>query len=167
MSETTVAVIEAVTSKEGATNGKPWRKFSVKTEDGFYSTFDKQVAEQAHALVGEKATIMWKPSGNEGQFRDIIAAKAAEDSTTPPDGIPSEPASKSDADWSEIGLRKTRCLLWAHYLSSPLAASIAATANEQPASARVYNFGAILIALAEADIYHRPPAEADEDGLPF
>jgi hypothetical protein len=153
VSETTVATIEKVESKEGATNGKPWRKFSVKA-DGFYSTFDKQVAEAAHGLVGQRAEIFWKPSGSNGQFRDILAVKAAGVATTQ-DGIPTTRAEDGTADWDIIGLRKTRCLLWAHYLSSPLAAATP-TGN-------VYQVGAHLITCAERDIYWREPATEEED----
>jgi hypothetical protein len=68
-------------------------------------------------------------------------------------------------DWDEIGLRKTRCLLWAHYLGSETAkAVIEATAEgKAEACARV---GARLVELAEFDIYHREPAVKDA-AIPF
>lgn len=166
MSETLVAVIESVTSKEGATNGKAWRKYTVKTADAFFSTFDKVVAEAAHNLAGQRAEIFWKPSGAEGQFKDILAAKAAGAGGTA-EGIPSEKTPDGDVDWSLIGLRKTRCLLWAHYIDSPLAAAIAAQEHgDKPPAHRVYDYGAALIALAERDIFWRAPATDDED-VPF
>lgn len=168
MSETTVAVIEKVTSKEGATNEKPWRKFTIKTEDGtFYSTFNKEVAAGAHALEGQRAEIEWKTSGDKGQFKDILAAKAAGAGPPTVDTIPTEKTPEGDADWSVIGLRKTRCVLWANFLLSPLAAQIAAQQNsEQPLDARVFAVGLALITMAEADIYQRPPA-TEADQVPF
>lgn len=168
MSETTVAVIEKVTSKEGATNGKAWRKFSVKTEDGtFFSTFDKAVAEAAHNLAGQRAEIFWKPSGDQGQFKDILGAKAAANGAPTTDTIPTEKTPEGDADWSVIGLRKTRCLLWANYLMSPLAAQIAAQdKGAQPLDARVFAVGRSLVTMAEADVYHRAPAN-ESDTVPF
>jgi hypothetical protein len=164
VSETTQAVIEKVTSKEGATNGRAWRKYSVKAGTDFYSTFDKAVAEQAHALTGKTAVITWEPSGSEGQYRDIIAAAPVNgfDGTD----IPTERDENGNADWDLIGLRKTRCLLWAHFIDSPMAAAIAAGAGDKPPAYRVHDFGAALVALAESDIYHRPPASAEE-ALPF
>lgn len=166
MSETTVAVIEAVTSKEGATNGKPWRKFTVKTESGdFYSTFDKAVAENAHGLMGQRAELFWKPSGSEGQFKDILGAKAAGAAVTP-DGIPSARTETGAPDWDAVGLRKTRCLLWAHFLQSPLALELAKDDGQKPRAHRLYDFGVAIISLAERDIYWRDPAAAEED-IPF
>lgn len=166
MSEQTVAVIEKVTAKEGATNGKPWKKFSVKTEDGFYSTFDKAVAEAAHGLSGQRVELFWKPSGAEGQFKDLLGVKLATDGGLQPGAIPSDTTPDGERDWSQIGLRKTRCLLWAHYLDSPLAAHVAARDGEKPPADRVYDFGKTLLALAERDIYWREPATDDTD-IPF
>jgi hypothetical protein len=166
VSQTAVAVIEAVTVKEGATNGKAWKKFSVKTEDGtYYSTFDSEIATQAKAFIGQRADIFWKPSGNENQFRDILGAKAAEGFDS--GALPSAQKENGAADWDLIGLRKTRCLLWAKYLSSPLAVEAAkSTAGEKPTAHRVYDFGVAVIELAERDIYWREPAASDTD-IPF
>jgi hypothetical protein len=162
---TTTAVIESVTSKEGAKDGKPWRKFTVKTEDGtFYSTFKKEVAEAAHALEGQRAEITWKPSGNENQFKDITAAKAATNGGTA-EGIPTEKTASGDVDWDLIGLRKTRCLLWANYLQSSLAVAAANKGGAAPAQT-VYQFGVELIRFAERDIFWREPATEDAD-IPF
>lgn len=155
MSEQIVATIEAVTSKEGATNGKPWRKFSVKTADGtFYSTFDAALAEQANAFKGKKATVGWKPSGSEGQYRDIVSVAAVAEAAPPAaSGIPTERSETGEANWDIIGLRKTRCLLWAEYLSSPLAAKIAGTPESTVET--IGQLGQELVERAERDIYLR------------
>lgn len=165
MADTITATIEAVTSKEGASNGRPWKKYSVKTEDGtFYSTFDGAVAENAHALTGQLAEIVWKASGDQGQFKDILAAKAATGFDA--GAIPQARDESGAPDWDEIGLRKTRCVLWAHYLQSPLAALIAKEPGEKPAANRVFDIGQALILFAESDIYRRPIADDAED-VPF
>lgn len=167
MSEQTVATIEGVTSKEGATNGKPWRKYSVKTSDGtFYSTFDKALGEAAHGFVGQRAQIGWKASGSEGQYRDIISVAAApSEPGIDASAIPTERNEAGETNWDIIGLRKTRCLLWAEYLSSPLAASITVPESVSLADA-IGRFGETLVTRAERDIYWRPIA-ADDEGIPF
>ncbi len=163
MSDTTTVtvMVEDALVKEGAKDGKPWKKVGLKDANGeFYSTFDSVLGQRVIELKGQRAEITWKPSKNPA-FKDLLSVKHVGEN---PIAARTEDGT---ADWDLIGLRKTRCLLWANYLGSPLAASIAATANEQPPSARVHNFGVILISLAEADIYNRAPAQADEDGIPF
>lgn len=162
----TVATVEAVTSKEGATNGKAWKKFTVKTEDGTtYSTFDAAIAQTAHGLIGKPADVTWKPSGNEGQFKDLIMVAPAENPGPDASGIPSARDANGEADWDVIGLRKTRCLLWAEFLGSPLAAAIPAGESGGRADA-IYRVGTVLVELAERDIYWREPATKESD-LPF
>ncbi len=161
MSDQTTAVIDTVTSKEGATNGKAWRKYSVKTEDGtFYSTFDKAIAEKAHGLLGKRALITWKASGSEGQFKDVVNVDEASGVAAASDVLPAARSAGGTPDWDEIGLRKTRCLLWAEFIGSPLAASL-----EQDFD-KIYRFGTALIEMAERDIYWRAPATESSD-LPF
>lgn len=164
MSETTTAVIEKVTSKEGATNGKPWLKFGAKVEGVWYSTFDAAIGAQAQALEGDRAEITWKASGSEGQFRDLLGVKAVTGYQAAE--IPQARTDNGSPDWDEIGLRKTRCVLWGDFLGSPLAALIANEPGEKPTANRVFDFGQALIAFAEGDIYRRPIAKPDED-LPF
>ena len=163
MSEQTATVtIAHVSSKEGATNGKPWRKWSVKDEGGnFYSTFDAGLGAQAEAHTGERAEILWKPSGDQGQFKDLLAVKPLNGAAPVSDRKP-----EGTADWDLIGLRKTRCLLWAHFLGSPAAKTIVELTTEGSKAEAVYRVGQRLIALAESDIYHRDPAVKDED-IPF
>lgn len=170
MSEQTVtAVIEKVTDKEGATNGKPWRRFGILAGETWYGCFDAALGEQAKSLEGKRAVIRWQTNPKKPDLKDFLGA-------TPANG--DQPLSADDrqaisartdtgeADWDLIGLRKTRCLLWAHFLDSPMAAAIAAGAGEKPAANRVADFGAQVVALAEHDIYWRDPAGPDE-ALPF
>lgn len=166
---TTTAVIEKVTSKEGAKNGKPWRKFGVCADDTWYSTFDSALGQRAHDLSGQRVDLTWKPSGDQGQFKDLLSIAPSNGSHPIPvedRQVISNASPNGETDWDLIGLRKTRCLLWAEFLSSPLALWLGQQDSEIPASNTVANFGAAIVAMAEADIYHRSPAGPDE-ALPF
>lgn len=163
MSETTVTVmVEDFAVKEGAKDGKPWKKIGLKDANGeYYSTFDAALGQRVIDLKGQRATITWKPSKNPA-YKDLTAIAPLEEPA-----LPTSQAPDGGADWDTIGLRKTRCLLWANYLQSPLAAQVAAEDHgAQPAADRVFNLGAALVLMAESDIYHRAPATEDAR-LPF
>lgn len=159
MSDTTTAtvMVEDAAVKEGAKDGKPWKKVGLKDANGeYYSTFDSALGQRVIEAIGKRAEIVWKPSKNP-QFKDLLSISPVEDNPI------AARAEDGTADWDLIGLRKTRCLLWADFLQSPLAAWLAAQPEEgKPATSRVFDFGQAVIAMAEADIYHRVPADESE-----
>jgi len=167
--QTVTAVIEKVTDKEGATNGRAWRKFGILADDVWYGTFDAALGQQAKDLEGQRAVIRWQQNSKKPDLNDFLGATAANGDHPVPAEAREAIAARTDsgeADWDLIGLRKTRCLLWAHFIDSPMAAAIAAGSGDKPPAFRVHDFGAQLVALAESDIYHRDPASADE-AIPF
>ncbi len=156
MSDTTTVtvMVEDYVVREGAKDGKPWKKVGLKDANGeFYSTFDAGLGQRVIDLKGQRAEIVWKPSKNPS-FKDLVSAKAVEDSPI------AARAEDGTADWDLIGLRKTRCLLWAHFLSSAFAANNA----ENPIA--LAQLGVLMVSLAEHDIYHRDPAQPGDD-IPF
>jgi len=161
--------IGAVTRKEGTSKktGKPWTKYVIHSDaDATFETFDAGIAQKAHEHVGQRATVEFEVGqyGNDLKTLELSGANGS----FPVEQIPSEKTPDGDTDWDLIGLRKTRCLLWAHYL--------AAAAREIPAQSLVaadgtlldgiYKTGVRLISCAERDIYHRAPA-ADTEDVPF
>lgn len=161
---TTVVIDKVLGPKEGETNGKPWTKWTVKDGNGaFYSTFDGgKLGPNPLDWAGKRAEIVWKASGNEGQFKDLLSIKQIEESPI------AAVAEDGTANWDLIGLRKTRCLLWAHYLGSVgQALPFASLAGLDGAALDgIYKAGVRLVRSAERDIYHREPASDTED-VPF
>ena len=103
----------------------------------------------------------------DGNFKNLLRAAPAGPSA------PSSAAADGSADWDLIGLRKTRCALWAAYLTDALPAAFGywvSVQTQEPGTLDITNFitrvGRDLIISAEIDIFHRDPAAADED-VPF
>lgn len=130
-----------------------------------YTTFKADIGNIAAGYAGKQASITYTEKQN-GQYTnryldsiepvkvDPVAARA-------PDGV--------NADWDQIGLRKTRCALWAAYLRSPLAGHVAARVPEgQAAAPAVFQAGRSLVEQAEWDIYVRAnPDPGIDPSVPF
>lgn len=156
----TVQKVEPKTSKAGKAF---WKVYDTLNRD--FASFDPGVGNHAMGLVGQNALITFDEEQN-GQYinrflRSIeVAAADAPISSRTPDGA---------ADWDVIGLRKTRCALWAAYLSSPLAAHVAAAQPDGSDKAHaIATVGMRLVEQAEFDVYVReaPNPEADPS-IPF
>ena len=142
--------ITAVTRKEGVSqkSGKPWTKFTVHAEgDAKFATFDAALANTANGAVGKWATVTFETTeyGN-----DLTGLVVDENQPEPGPEPVRDRTPDGNADWDMIGLRKTRCALWAAAIGAGLGS----------AEARQ------LVLAAEVDIFHRAPAEALED-IPF
>lgn len=165
MSQTSTITVEATTEKSGVSQktGKPWTKWALKDEnDNWYGTFERGVVHDG--LEWQAVEIEWEQDGN---FRNLLRATPVGPSA------PSSQAPGGGADWDLIGLRKTRCALWAAML--PDALEIAwnqwrSVQSEEPSRIDVKNFTTLtirdLVISAEIDIFHRDPAMPDED-VPF
>jgi hypothetical protein len=164
---TTTITVEEISTKEGvsAKTGKPWTKYALKAGGDYYGTFLRSVIEPAMGGEGKTFEIDYEVDGNFKNLKAVrslsgeAAAQAAVSNTKP----------NGETDWDLIGLRKTRCALWAAYMHGDVPKSVIAaqTWKETPKHAEladvVYRAGVALIRLAERDIFHRDPATDDED----
>jgi hypothetical protein len=64
-------VIQAVSVKEGEGAKGAWKKYGVKMDDMWHSTFDHKIGEQAEGLKGKEATIIYSVDGK--GYRNIIS----------------------------------------------------------------------------------------------
>lgn len=142
-------VIESVEPKEGVTSaGKPWKLYRVKSTAGVaFSTFDRALGDSAFGAVGRRASIKYKTTEKGNDLVSLVVDPESEPVVAPvrdraPDGT---------ADWDMIGLRKTRCALWA---------AVFARSDLDVGAMRA------LVLAAEVDIFHRQPAD-DLADLPF
>ena len=160
------AVIDSVTSKEGTNrNGKPYTKWAIKSGDDWYSTFTRSVIEPAYALEGKPAVIEYEVDGN---FKNLKSVKAA-DGEAATQAVIQNKTANGDTDWDLIGLRKTRCALWAAYLGgdAPKAViSTVANATPQAINLAVYKAGVDLLTKVERDIFYRAD-QGDDADIPF
>lgn len=160
-------VVEKLVTKEGASDGRPWKRTAVKDaiSGEWLSTFDEGLA----GLLQEGKTYMVdyesKPV-NGRVVRDLKAVKPVDAGAELPDGYT---ATKPDgtADWDLKGLHMSRAAFWKHYLGSQLAASIYVKAfsdeGRNPIDAIIQG-GVRLVVAAERDTFERPPGD---DGVPF
>jgi hypothetical protein len=154
-------LVEKIIEKEGATDGRAWTRYGVKDGNGeWYSTFEQSVV--AGLKEGEKARIQYESKQVNGRVvKNLLAAEPFEESSI------SSRTDEGDPDWDLIGLRKTRCALWADYLAGQLAASLyvkaAGTQGRDPIDYLVTT-GVRLVVAAERDIFNRDPGD---DGIPF
>jgi len=165
MSQVTTIVVEATTEKSGVSQktGKPWTKWALKDgNENWYGTFERGVVHDG--LKGQKVDIEWEQNGD---FRNLLRATPHEDSPI------ASRTETGEADWALIGLRKTRCALWAALLPDALALAYSqwrSVQSEEPGRLDIQNFMTTtcreLIISAEVDIFQREPAAADED-VPF
>jgi hypothetical protein len=154
---TTITVVDVVT-REGAKDGRAWKKWGVKDEQGaFYSTFVPALGEKAVGLIGGQAVIEWKPSGD---FKDLVSIEPVPGSlidSRGPDG---------SADWDLIGLHKTRCALWAAFIESMLASNVFSGIDSQkPRVFELAQVGRQLVDAAVEHVYSDPPTTTDD--VPF
>lgn len=137
--------VESVETKTGEKNGRAWKKFIVHAKDGTnYSTFDPTLGTSAFGAGGRRARVEYKVT----DFgRDLLSLAVDENQDPEPVRDQTE---NGNPDWDMIGLRKTRCNLW----NAAIAAGLDAARAKQ------------MVLVAEVDIFHRAPAEAD-DHIPF
>lgn len=159
----TVQKVESGTTKGGS---PIWKLSDTAGKD--YATFKPDIGNQAMQFgPGSVVQITFEEKQN-GQYvnRTLFSIEAA---TAPQETQPIANATPTgETDWDLIGLRKTRCALWAAYLASPLAASLwQASANPDLANA-IYNLGRKLVEYAEFDIFARATLNPGEDPtVPF
>ena len=66
-------VIQAVSVKDGEGAKGPWKKYGVKVDDMWHSTFDHKIGEQAEGLKGKEATINYTTDAK--GYRNIVSIK--------------------------------------------------------------------------------------------
>jgi hypothetical protein len=81
-------VLEAVTSKSGEKNGKPWTRFGVKVGGMWLNTFDEVAAEVAGRLKGCAVTVEFIT--NDRGFHDLLSLSSA-GSSSPVAAVDEEP----------------------------------------------------------------------------
>lgn len=163
MSQITTVVVEDVSERSGEKDGRKWTKYALKDGNGdWYGTFEKGVVVEA--MKGNKYEIEWEQNGN---FKNLLRASPVDDSPI------SSRTDTGEADWDLIGLRKTRCALWAAYLTEALPQAFGlwvAVQTDPPGTLDITNFisriGRELVLTAEIDIFNREPAVKDDD-VPF
>jgi hypothetical protein len=163
VSETATIVIAELEEKPGEKNGRKFTKHAIKDANGtWYSTFDGAVFAPARDLVGKRAEIDYEVSG---QFKNLSAVRAAESQNG---GGPSE------EKWEEIGLRKTRCVIWEQLVGVAMQAGISefnrrteGKFDSGQLGGFVQRWGSTLRQIAEADIYLADPVESRDDWIPF
>lgn len=150
------------------TTQKPYTKFVVHSDGGEFATFDAALADKAFRAPGARATIEYETSkfGNDLKGLVVDPASPVQAQTVAPTpaaaAIPvTQVKSGDEPNWDEIGLRKTRCALWAGLFAGGTFAGMPETA--------ALVMGVALVRGAEADIFCRAPAEApgDFDAVPF
>jgi len=167
-------VVEKRVEKEGASNGKPWKRIAIKDGNGeWISTFDESLVPAD--AEGKRARIKSSSTTRDGRvLRNLLVFELV---TTTNGSLPesySHQKVDGEADWDKVALGKTRCALWNHYLSGHLAANLyaKAVAEQQKAPGAtprdpmdyVIITGTRLVVHAEKDIFERP---AGDDGIPF
>lgn len=167
MAETAVITVNDAIRKD---NG--WYELK-DTQDRVFSTKKGEIGDVALGLKGQQANIEFTTKQN-GEFVNryidsITAIQGGNGASTP---LPSAQKPDGTADWDIVGLRKTRCALWAQYIGEtiPIAAAWWSKNNQNASEADLLMFlgrvGAHMVVKAETDIYHRPPAVSGED-IPF
>lgn len=158
---TSTIVITDVETKEGTSAaGKPWKMFKLVDQGGNrYATFDGGLGQQAFAAKGQQVEISYEITDKGNNLKTLrvtgnVAAPAP--AAAPPAAKPN-----GDTDWDLIGLRKTRCALWAALLSGDSLHGMPATTAGA--------FAREVVIQAERDIFHRDPVSADDstDDIPF
>lgn len=169
--------IAGVETKTGVKNDRPWTLYKIAAaEGGRYSTFDAALGNLAQSNIGKTAEITFESTekGTNLTTLSLITTPI----TSPP--IANQPAAQpaqtwpesdtakydvggSSPNWELIGLRKTRCALWAAVLSN---ASLNVAGAEALAA-----FARELVIAAERDIFDRTgttaTANGDLDDIPF
>jgi hypothetical protein len=144
--------VEHVDEKTGTTNGRDWKVYKIKSEDGaFFATFDGTMGSNAKAAQGRRAHITYT-STEKGN--NLVSFVVDESSQAPVEPV-RDRTDGDEPDWDLIGLRKTRCALWA--------AAIGASFENGGFDADVCHQ---IVLAAEVDIFHRAPATATSD-IPF
>ena len=164
MSETATVLVEKVDEKSGQTNGRDWTKYAIKDANGeWYSRLNDSIPKD---YEGKRVVIEYEMNG---KYKNIVSVKPEQDNGA----LPSSQTASGEADWDIIGLRKTRCHLWGAFLSgdacqSLIALSLKDKPDRKPSEVAAYlsSVGRKLVLSAEVDIYHRSPAQAEED-IPF
>ena len=152
MSEQRTVVLSALESKSGTSNGRDWTKYSFKDANGdVYSTFDKAVLAVAEGKLGQRFTVTFET--NDKGYKNLTAVEEA-----------SGTGGGEGPNWDEIGLRKTRCALWAAFLSGEAMAEIIRRGGDTPTTDMLIRIGTRLVAAAENDIFERVHLD---DGIPF
>lgn len=158
MSETRTVLIDEIGQKDGTSmTGKAWTRRWIKDANGdIYSTFQDMLGGLEK---GQKVDIEFEL---DGKFKNLKSVKHHDNGSAVPETYSAQ-RPDGETDWDIIGLRKTRCLLWAEFLNSQLAASVFVK-SDGDGLAKVTRTGTLLVAAAERDIFERQPGD---DGIPF
>jgi hypothetical protein len=166
MSETaTLLIAEIPEPKTGTGKKGKWTRYAFKDgNDDYYSTFQKSAFEPAYELQGKKAKVTYEIDGD---FKNIVSIEPLSENGA---GAAEHHEQRND----EIGLRKTRCVLWEAILPVAMQAGISAwtkAAQGEYDSGQlagfVVRFGRTLRMIAEADIFLSEPVEDPDDWVPF
>jgi hypothetical protein len=162
---TITVTVNEIMQKEGSGAKGPWTRYAIKAGDEVYSTFQRQVIEPALGGEGKTFEIDYEV---DGKFKNLKAVRPASGQAVAQAAV-ANVKPNGETDWDLIGLRKTRCALWAAYLDGRVPASVISTQTwkETPLPSAladvVYRAGVEVVRKAERDIFHRDPATADED----
>jgi hypothetical protein len=164
VSEKRTVVVQEIMQKSGEKDGKPWTRYAIKDANGdIYSTFKAESIAPVRDATGQKVDIEFTVNG---QYKNLVSAAIHSNGSAVPETYSAQKAD-GDTDWDIIGLRKTRCLLWAEYLGGSLASGIYHKVSEggqgNPGDA-VIRAGITLVAAAEKDVFERAPGDP---GFPF
>ncbi len=82
VTETATIQVAGFDVKEGAKDGRPWKRWTLKDGNGeFYSTFIPAVGELIGGFEGRQARIEWAPKG---KFKDLVSISDLQDGDEPP-----------------------------------------------------------------------------------
>lgn len=88
---TVTGKVQAVDSKSGTKNGKPWTKYSIKVDDKWHSTFDtkqRDIAVEARA-AGQPVTIEFKSTDYGRDIETLAVAEPPVQAAPPAEAPPS------------------------------------------------------------------------------
>ena len=162
-----IVTIEKIGSSTGQNDGRTWTRWTLKDANGnWYSTFQEEVIAPIRGHEGQRAEIVYESVPKNGRIlRNLVSAKLADQATldsTQATYAPASPApTNGQPDWDLIGLRKTRCALWAGTLTGVAGNMLALNKGDVGAFLRQ---AVTMVAAAEKDIFERP---AGDDGIPF
>jgi len=175
MAQTAVVKCEAIEPKPTKDGRTRW---VLHTNIGNYgiAPWEAGLANIALAAVGKTAEITFDVTDKGSNLLSLVVGadtfapepvQAAPVAATAPSAPMSPVAPQTSGRYTPeeqqrldvIGLRKTRCALWAAFIQSPLAASL--DRNE------LGTVGALVVYAAENDIFTRVGAYNDTDAIPF
>lgn len=166
-------LVETVTFKEGAKDGRPWKRFGIKDANGnWYSTFNEQMA--ARCVEGQRVAVDYTSKMVNGRvLRDLSVVEEIADSNGSFPEAYSKQLPDGGVKWDKKDLEIARQAIWKSYLEGltpTLFAQIVSHNAKVDADQRrdpidyLLVTGARIVVAAERDIFERAPGE---DAIPF